>query len=410
MRQHGRVIASICTGVLGSGFAVGVAVGIAVTLPGSPAYAACTTSDNSATVNATPVPWPVQRYAPDRLANLADGGGVTVAVIDSGVDASHPSLRNHVAAGLDLLDGGNGQTDCVGHGTAVASIIAGQPLPGIGFRGLAPGATILPFRITEQTVVEGATSGRAGSAAGLATAIRKAVDGKAKVINLSVVLNRNDPEVQAATKYALDNDVVVVAAAGNARENGNPKPYPASYDGVVGVGAIGPDGRRLSSSQVGDYVDLVAPGSQVTAARSGRGYASWEGTSFAAPFVAAAAALVRQYWKGLSAREVVARLIATADPAPGSRRSNEYGYGVVNPYRAVTERTTSGAPARAAALPARSRDPAAEAAAAEVARTRAWALGVAGAGGVLTVLVILAATVLPRGRDRRWQPGPTDCA
>src|SRR6266511_3459089 len=208
MRQHGRVIASICTGVLGSGFAVGVAVGIAVTLPGSPAYAACTTSDNSATVNATPVPWPVQRYAPDRLANLADGGGVTVAVIDSGVDASHPSLRNH----------------------------------------LAPGATILPFRITEQTVVEGATSGRAGSAAGLATAIRKAVDGKAKVINLSVVLNRNDPEVQAATKYALDNDVVVVAAAGNARENGNPKPYPASYDGVVGVGAIGPDGRRLSSS------------------------------------------------------------------------------------------------------------------------------------------------------------------
>jgi type VII secretion-associated serine protease mycosin len=402
MRQRGRALASVSAMLAGCW----LAVTIAVMLPASAAYAACTTSDNSPTVDATPVPWPVQRYAPDRLTNFADGRGVTVAVIDSGVDASHPSLRSHVAAGLDLLDGGPGQTDCVGHGTAVASIIAGQPLPGIGFRGLAPAATILPYRVTEQTVVEGATSGRAGTAAGLATAIRKAVDGRAKVINLSIVLNRNDPDVQAATKYAVDNDVVVVAAVGNAHDDGNPRPFPASYDGVLGVGAIGADGRRVHSSQVGDYVDLVAPGSQVVAARAGRGYSSWEGTSFAAPFVAATAALVRQYWKGLSARDVVARLIATADPAPGSPRSNEYGYGVVNPYRAVTERLASGSPGRAAPLPARSRDVAGEAAAAAAARTRVWAFDLAGAGVGLAILVMLAATVLPRGRSRRWQPDP----
>lgn len=398
---QGRPVAAVLAIVLG-----GFAAALGALLPGSVAYAACTTSDNTPTVNPSPVPWPVQRFAPDRLASIADGRGVIVAVIDSGVDAGHPALKNHVAAGLDLLDPGNGQLDCVGHGTAVASIIAGQQ-PGVGFRGLAPGATIMPFRVTEQTVVEGVASGRSGTSAGLATAIRKAVEGKAKVINLSVVLNRNDPDLQAATKYALDNDVVVVAAVGNAYNEGNPKPYPAGYDGVIGVGAIGPDGQRMGTSQVGDYVDLVAPGGQIVAARTGRGYASWDGTSFATPYVAAAAALVRQYWKNLSAPEVAARLFATADPSPGANNSREYGYGVVNPYRAVTERTATAPPALLAPLPPRTPDPAAQAAAAANARTRAWALGLGAVGGILAVLVLLGATVLPRGRRRHWQPGST---
>jgi type VII secretion-associated serine protease mycosin len=396
-----RLVAAACAVVL-----AGVTTAVGVLGSGAPAYAACTSYDSTPTVDATSVPWPIQRYAPDRLANLADGRGVTVAVIDSGVDARHPALKNHVVGGLDLLDpGGDGRYDCIGHGTAVASIIAGQSQAGIGFRGLAPGATIIPYRVTEQTDTTGPVTRPNSGASGLVTAINAAVKAKATVINISMVLKDNDPAVAKAIKDALDSDVVVVAAAGNAYTEGNPKPYPASYDGVIGVGAIGPDGQRYSGSQVGDYVDLVAPGAQVVAAHLDRGYSLWEGTSFAAPYVAATAALVRQYWKNLSAPDVAARLLATADPSPGNHYSWEYGHGVVNPYRAVTEQVTTGAPARLAPLPPRTHDPSAEAAETEAARTRTWALGVGAAGGGLAALVLLAATILPRGRRRGWQPG-----
>jgi subtilisin family serine protease len=196
--------------------------------------------------------------------------------------------------------------------------------------------------------------------------------------------------------------VVVVAAAGNAHEQGDPTPYPAGYEGVLGVGAIGPDGVRLGSSQTGSYVDLVAPGGQIVAATAGGGYAEWDGTSLATPYVAATAALVRQYWRGLPAREVVTRLLATADPAAGTGAG--YGHGVVNPYRAVTARLDDAAPRTVAALPPAQRGPAADAGAAHRAPVRS--LAIAAAGGVVTALVLLAAGVLPRGRRRGWRPGP----
>ena len=124
-------------------------------------------------------------------------------------------------------------------------------------------------------------------------------------------------------------------------------PYPAAYDGVLGVGAIGPDGVRQDFSQVGPYVDIVAPGGDVTVAWPDGRYSVQSGTSYATPFVAATAALVRDYRPDLTAREVVRRIVATADPAPGGVRSRAYGSGVVNPYRAVTE-TVAGAAAGAA--------------------------------------------------------------
>ena len=93
----------------------------------------------------------------------------------------------------------------------------------------------------------------------------------------------------------------------------------------------------MSQSQVGAYVSVVAPGSGVVAAAPGHGLGRYDGTSFAAPFVAATAALIRQYHPGIRAPEVIARILATTDPAPGNRPSPAYGYGILNPYRAVTE-------------------------------------------------------------------------
>ncbi|MFC4020999.1 type VII secretion-associated serine protease mycosin [Micromonospora sp. GCM10011542] len=353
------------------------------------------------------VPWPQQRYDPARLAPLATGSGVTVAVVDSGVDRTHPQLAGRVLAGTDLLDpGGDGSRDCAGHGTGVASIIAAAPRPGIAFAGIAPGARILPVRVSEQQVVQGRESGRTVSAGEFARAIRWAVDHDSDVLNLSVVLYADAPAVRSAVRYAVDRDVVLVAAAGNLHESGDPRPFPAAYDGVLGVGAIGADGTRAAFSQTGPYVDLVAPGSEVLTAAPGQGHHRVEGTSYAAPFVAATAALLRQYRPDLSAAQVAERIIATADPAPGAGRGGGCGAGVLNPYRAVTE-TGGGRPAgtrTAAALADEGVDPATVARQARRVVARDRALLVTAVAGGATGVVALLAVVLPRGARRRWRP------
>lgn len=351
-------------------------------------------------------PWAQQRYAPERLARLATGAGVIVAVVDSGVDLRHPQLAGRVLAGTDLLDaGGDGGLDCVGHGTGVASIIAATPRDGTSFRGLAPEARILPVRVSEQQVVDGRGTGRTAAPGDLGRAIRWAVDQGATVVNLSVVLHADHPTVRAAVGYALSRDVVVVAAAGNLSDGGERRPYPAMYDGVLGVGAIGVDGARADFSQTGDHVDLVAPGVDVLIAAPGRGHRSADGTSYAVPFVAATAALLRQYRPDLSAVEVARRIIATADPAPG----DGYGAGVLNPYRAVTEAGSVPGHARPVAGLAEDRpDP--TLLAQQDRRSDAWhrALLLAGVGVPMVAAVVLAAAVLPRGARRRWRPAHHD--
>ncbi|WP_410810286.1 type VII secretion-associated serine protease mycosin [Micromonospora sp. 067-2] len=356
----------------------------------------------------TALPWAQQRYDPARLAPLATGAGVTVAVVDSGVDRVHPQLTGHVLAGTDLLDpGGDGTRDCAGHGTGVASIIAAAPRPGVAFHGLAPDARILPVRVSEQQVVQGRESGRTVSAAEFARAIRWAVDHDAEVVNLSVVLYADDAAVHAAVRYAVDHNVVLVAAAGNLHDNGDPRPFPAAYDGVLGVGAIGADGGRAAFSQTGAYVDLVAPGSEVLAAAPGQGHQKVEGTSYAAPFVAATAALLREYRPELTAAQVAERIVDTADPAPGTGQGGGYGAGVLNPYRAVTETGNGRRPASprpVGALADARADPALVARQTRRATARDRALLVGAAIGTTVVAVVLLALVLPRGARRRWRP------
>ncbi|MDG4795341.1 type VII secretion-associated serine protease mycosin [Micromonospora sp. WMMD1082] len=352
-------------------------------------------------------PWPQQRYAPERLAPLASGAGVTVAVVDSGVDPRHPQLAGRVLAGTDLLDpGGDGRLDCVGHGTGVASIIAAAPRDGIAFRGLAPKARILPVRVSEQQVVDGRGTERSVPPEDFGRAIRWAVDHGAAVVNLSVVLYADHPAVRAAVAYALSRDVVVVAAAGNLHGNGNPLPYPAAYDGVLGVGAIGADGVRADFSQTGAHVDLVAPGTDVLIAAPGQGHHRAEGTSYAVPFVAATAVLLRQYRPDLTAAEVARRIVSTADPAPGGG----HGAGVLNPYRAVTE--AGGGPSRRSqpvtALADDRPDPALLARQDRRATARERALLLATVGLLVVAAVAVTALVVPRGARRRWRPADSD--
>jgi type VII secretion-associated serine protease mycosin len=370
----------------------------------APAAAACTGTPMQAQPGLNAQPWAQQRWSFDRLAELgATGEGVTVAVVDSGVDVRHPQLRGRVMPGWDAFGATNGQEDCVGHGTAVASIIAGQPVQGRPFRGLAPGVRILPIRASERI---DSSSGR-GEPADLANGIRQAIARRAQVINLSLVLTEDRPEVRAAIADAVASNIVVVAAAGNGHnDNGrDPTSYPAAYDGVIGVGALDESGVRFPKSQTGTYVDLMAPGGRVEVAVPGDGYQLMDGTSMATPFVSAAVALVIQkYGPNISARQVATRLMATADPVPGGVQ--EYGRGVVSPYRAVTGLIAdSTAPARAPSIPGLQSDPAAEAAAAASERNRIIALSLAGGVGCLALIVVLIAIVVPRGRQRGWRPG-----
>jgi type VII secretion-associated serine protease mycosin len=349
----------------------------------------------SATTNE--IPWAQQRQGLDRLAGLADGTGVLVAVVDSGVEDQHPQLAGAVAPGFDRLDpDSDGRIDCVGHGTAVASIIAGRVRPGTAFRGVAPAATVLPVRVSERVTDE--TGGRAASLADVATAVRQAVDRGARVVNLSLTTDRDDPGLRDAVRYARSRDAVLVAAAGNRQEAGNPRVFPASYDGVVGVGGVQTDGARVATSQTGPHVDLVAPGADVIAA--GRvGHARYTGTSFAAAFVAGTAALVRQYHPGLTADQVTERLLATADtldPDPASG----LGAGIVNPYRAVTaslDGTTRAAPGP---VTPRSADPNALRTAARTAENRRTAIYVALGGAAVLVLLLVAASARRAGTAR----------
>jgi type VII secretion-associated serine protease mycosin len=352
-------------------------------------------------------PWAQQLFDLRRTWTHSTGAGVLVAVVDSGVDADHPQLAGKVLPGSDFFLVGDypGNFDCVSHGTAVASIIAASPAAGVGFRGIAPDARILPVRITDRELNDGGDPTPIDPAA-IADGIRYAADQDAKVINVSLSGYGDYTVIREAIAYAQSRDALLVAAVGNRQQDGadGAPSFPAGYDGVLGVGSVDIAGARSGNSQIGPYVDLVAPGDGVLAATRAGGHDYQKGTSFAAPFVAGTAALVRAAWPELTAPQVAQRLTATAAPARGGKDSPEYGAGVVDPYRAVTEGLTGDEPAAMprVATPVPDQD---------ALREAAWwsdmgAGAKIGAGAVVLAIVVAAvlAAVLPRGRRRRWVP------
>ncbi|KWW98881.1 Peptidase S8 and S53 subtilisin kexin sedolisin [Carbonactinospora thermoautotrophica] len=277
--------------------------------------------------------WALQRLEAEKVWRITRGEGVTVAVIDSGVDANHPDLIGQVLPGADFVDGrtGDGRRDLDtedSHGTGIAAIIAGRADDASGVAGLAPGVKILPIR---------ATSGPGGfsSTEQLAKAVRFAADKGARVINVSLATTFTDANVEAAYRYALEKDAVVVAGAGNDGDTANQILYPAGYPGVVAVSAVDVNGKIWPRSQHGKQVVLAAPGVGIYTPSPNGKYASANGTSAATAYVSAAAALVRARYPHLTAGQVINRLIKTAHGA-AQGWDEYYGYGIVYPYRALT--------------------------------------------------------------------------
>ncbi|GID91625.1 type VII secretion-associated serine protease mycosin [Amorphoplanes digitatis] len=284
-----------------------------------------------------------------RAHRITKGAGVTVAVIDTGVSATHRDLAGAVLPGADAYPNGtgDGREDLDGHGTEMAGLIAGRGHGrGGGVLGIAPAAKILPIE---------APIGVLATDDSIVAAIEFAVGHGADVINMSFRA-ANEDTLHDAIRAASAADVVLVAAVGNISD-GAAAGYPGRFAEVLTVGAVDRRGSVADFSVRGPQVEIVAPGAEVVTTGVGAsGYCLCSGTSEATAVVSGAAALVRARHPDLSAAEVVHRLTATAVDAGPKGRDDAYGYGRLDVVRALTANVppvpASASPSPEAAPPA----------------------------------------------------------
>jgi subtilisin family serine protease len=267
--------------------------------------------------------WGWRRLGADDIYQMGTGAGVTVAVLDTGVDASHPELSGKVLPGWDSINPqGDGRQDPNGHGTHVAGIIAATADNSIGIAGVAPGVDILPVRVLDETGY--------GDDDELAMGIIWAVDHGADILNLSIGGAVPSSLLEGSLDYALAANVLVVVSAGNAGSFSNEPSYPAAYPQALAVGSTDSSDRRSAFSNTGSYLDLAAPGAWVLSTWPGGGYQVSSGTSMAAPFVSASAALILAR-TGIRGRALGEHMQSKAIDLGPAGQDSEFGAGLVNP-------------------------------------------------------------------------------
>ena len=301
--------------------------------------------------------WNLDMIGSDAAHATARGAGAVIAVVDSGVQRTHPDLAGRLLPGTDIVDGGP-PDDGDGHGTHVSGIAVAATGNGTGIASVAPSAKILPVRVLDDS--------GAGTSEDVAAGIDYARRSGADVINLSlgseipIIGAAGGDEIDAAIRRALAAGIVVVAAAGN---NGVPVcEQPAADDGLLCVGAV--DKRRQHSffSSFGEGLGVVAPGGSALP-MSGEDilstvppstYGEMAGTSQASPHVAGVAALLVS--QGVRGQAAVRRIIATATDLGPAGNDPEYGHGLVN-ARAAVAGLAGGGPPTGTGSPAGSRRP-----------------------------------------------------
>ncbi|MEU0833977.1 type VII secretion-associated serine protease mycosin [Streptomyces sp. NPDC005969] len=291
-----------------------------------------------------PQQWGLQALHTDRAWQTTRGKGITVAVVDTGVDGSLPDLAGQVLPGKDMIGFGAGRGDrsWARHGTAMAGIIAGHGHGvgrGDGVLGIAPEAKILPVRVILEASDPSRAKARESRSTALADGIRWAADHGADVINLSLGDDSEsahpDGGEDAAIQYALKKGAVVVASAGNGGEKGDHISYPAAYPGVIAVAAVDRYGTHAAFSTRRWYATVSAPGVDIVVPSPDRHYYMEWGTSAASAFVSGAVALVRAAHPGLSPAQVKKLLVDTARDSPEGGRDDSRGYGIVDPAAAI---------------------------------------------------------------------------
>ena len=280
----------------------------------------------------------LEDYRITQAWEITRGAGVRIAIIDTGIDASHQDLAGALVGGADFsgLGSPDGLTP-VGperrHGTMVASLAAGRGNNGVdGVLGSAPEAELLSLSMSFG-------GGTVSPDEQVANAVRFAVDNGADIISLSLTRNTRDwPESwDRAFGYAAANDVVVIAAAGNRGSGTVSVGAPATMPGVLTVGGVDQDGQASdSASSQGITIGVMAPSEGLVGATPGGGYVSWSGTSGATPIVAGIVALVRSAYPDLDAANVINRVLLSANRVTDTVPDPIYGYGLVDAYAALT--------------------------------------------------------------------------
>ncbi|MFG1700718.1 S8 family serine peptidase [Nonomuraea sp. NPDC049309] len=316
------------------------AAAVALLWPPAPAYADDVRGGQRAVI---------ETLALTKAWRVSKGAGVTVAVLDSGVDPHHRDLAGSVRVGKDFTAGANppGTAPRRLHGTYMASLIAGHghgPDRKRGIIGVAPEADVLSVRVILEDEEPGFLTFNSAERFEnvVARGIRYAVDEGADVINLSISKELATREERAAVRYAIGKGVVLVAAAGNdgdRKTHGDfaPYSYPAAFPGVVSVGATDRRLRRAAFSNWNSSVLVAAPGVDIMGAGPGDEYWVGRGTSQATALVSGVAALIKSKFPEMSPPLVARALAAGAKDLPPGGYDTGTGFGVVNAARALSE-------------------------------------------------------------------------
>jgi type VII secretion-associated serine protease mycosin len=270
------------------------------------------------------------------------GEGITVAVIDTGVDLDHPDLQANLVAGKSFVSGVSSADDDYGHGTHMAGIIAGVNNNG-GIIGVAPKASIMPVKVLDKT--------GSGSMYDVASGIEWATDQGAQVINLSLGSVSNSAVLKAAVDYAYNQGVLVVAAGGNCGDssyylNGcyyqDQPVYPGAYANVMAVASTDSSDNQSSFSNQGRYIEIAAPGSDIYSTYLSGSYTTMSGTSMATPHVAGLAALIWSQNPNWTNAQVRAQIRNATTDLGTSGWDSQFGYGRINAAEAMgVSQTTS---------------------------------------------------------------------
>ena len=285
------------------------------------------------------------------LPNGFKGQGIKVAVIDTGIDNSHPDFSGRITAGVSCVDyQNNGYTnnyfDKIGHGTHVAGIIAAND-NSIGCIGVASQVQLYIAKVFDLNNI-GQPIG--GSDFDVAAAIRWAVENEVDIINMSLGSDMGSYNLYLACEEAVEAGILLVASAGNEALQGNMASFPAAYGIVIGVGATDQSNNRANFSNYGGYVDVVAPGDGIYSTfpsetcdnnhydladvakghiNNDRGYHSMSGTSMAAPYVSGYLALLKNQFPNLTAAQLRQKMEGFALDLGDPGKDNYYGHGLV---------------------------------------------------------------------------------